>query len=219
MLFNGSSPCFQGNQGPIGRGGKLILDLRGPFPLSSFGSEECGIVFSLSLASGLFVEVLVSLERGTSSSFLTGEFPGHFIGEMTFLSLLFSVFFFADVGPCFPVPDGPGLGSPLEFSVGTDLGLLLGLITREPGFEDLLVVSGSGNLTPVSSSSEGSTSPSSLESLELELEELEELLWSAISAFRFSWNCCLLFNLLIICLLSSLPVSRNFSPLTMVCSR
>ena len=57
MLFSGSSPFFQGNHGTIGRGGmsQLILDLRGPLPLSSFGSEECGIVFNLSRASGLFV--------------------------------------------------------------------------------------------------------------------------------------------------------------------
>ena len=65
---------------------------------------------------------------------------------MTFLSFLFFVFFLANVGPCFPVPDGPGFGSPLEFSVGTDLGLLLGLITRELGFEVLPVVSDSENL-------------------------------------------------------------------------
>ena len=90
---------------------------------------------------------------------------------MTFVSFLYFLFFLATVGPYFPVPDGPGFGSPLEFSGGADLGLLLGLITREPGFEVLFVVSGSGNLTPVSSSSEGSTSPSSPESLELELAE------------------------------------------------
>ena len=126
------------------------------------------------------------------------------------------LFFLAIVGPYFPVPDGPGFGSPLMCSVGPDLGLPLGSITGGPGFGVLLVVSDSENLTPVSSSSEGSTSPSSFESLEL---ELEELLCSSISAFLFSWNCSLLFSLLIICLLSSFPASRNFSPLVMVCSR
>ena len=125
-------------------------------------------------------------------------------------------FFVAFVGPHNWVPDGPGFGSPLVCSVVPVLGLLFGSVTGVPGLGVLLVVSDSENLTPVSSSSEGSTSPSSFESLEL---ELEELLCSSISAFLFSWNRSFLFSLLMICLLSSLPASRNFSPLDMVCSR
>ena len=88
---------------------------------------------------------------------------------MCFLCFLL---FLAIVGPYFPVPDGPGFGSPLMFTVGPDLGLPLGSITRGPGFGVLIDVSDSENFTFVSSSSEGSTSPSSFESL-----ELEQIIW------------------------------------------
>ena len=113
LLFLGSCPGCQGNQGTFGRGGisQLILDFRGPLPLSSFGSVEGGIAFSLSRASGFFIELWISLERGTSSLFLIGEFPGNFIGEMGFLYFLFFLFILAIGGPHILVPDGPGLGS------------------------------------------------------------------------------------------------------------
>ena len=88
------------------------------------------------------------------------------------MCFLYFLFFLAIGGPHILVPDGPGFGSPLMCSVGPDLGLPLGSITGGPGFGVLIDVSDSENFTFVSSSSEGSTSPSSFESL-----ELEQIIW------------------------------------------
>ena len=223
MLFFGSCPGCQGRNagtfGLFGLGGisQLILDSKGPLPLSSFGSEEAGMAFSLSRASnvaGGFIDLCISLERGTSSLFLIGDLPGNFIGEIGFLYFLDLLFIGVAGGPHFLVPDGPGFGSFSIWLVGPDFGLPLRSSTGGPGFGVLIEVSDSENLTFVSSSSEGSTSPSSFESLELEVS-----LSSSTNTFFLAWNCNLLFSLLISCLLSSIPVSRNFSRLIMVCSR
>ena len=67
----------------------------GPLPLSIFGSEEAGTAFSLSRASNMaggFIVLCVNLERGTSSLFFIGDFPGNFIGEINFLDSLALLF-------------------------------------------------------------------------------------------------------------------------------
>ena len=95
----------------------------GPLPLSILGTEEAGTAFSLSRASNMaggFIDLCISLERGTSSLFLIGEFPGNFIGEMCLLCLLSLLFLGVTGGPHFLVPDGPGFGSFLIWLVGPD---------------------------------------------------------------------------------------------------
>ena len=156
LLLVGSCPSNHGRNagtfgtfGLFGRVGTQILDSTGPLPPSIFGTEEAGLAFSFSRASG------ISFDRGTSSLFLLGESPGNFIGECALVLLLLG--FSGD--PSFPVPDGPGFG--LSF-----WGLCFGV---------LVVVSDSENLTLVSSSSEGSTSPSSFEPLEDEVSLSVEL--------------------------------------------
>ena len=57
-----------------------------------------------------------SLERGTSSSDFVGVLSGNFIGEMTLLGFLDSLFVVVAVGPLFLAPDGPGFGSLVCFS-------------------------------------------------------------------------------------------------------
>ena len=100
----------------FGRGGisQLILDSMGPLPLSIFGSEEAGTAFSLSRASNMaggFIVLCVNLERGTSSLFFIGDFPGNFIGEISFLDFLALLFIGVTGGPHLLIPDGPGFGS------------------------------------------------------------------------------------------------------------
>ena len=98
MLLVGSCPANHGRNagtfgmfGLLGLGGTQILDSTGPLPPSIFGAEEAGTAFSLSLASDIFCGFIVpffSFERGTSSLFLLGDFPGNFIGEIGILSSL-----------------------------------------------------------------------------------------------------------------------------------
>ena len=54
-----------------------------------------------------------SLERGISSFDLLGGLSGHFIGEITLLSFLGSLFVVVAVGPHFLAPEGPDFGSPI----------------------------------------------------------------------------------------------------------
>ena len=94
---------------------------------------------------------------------------------------------------------------------GLDFKLPFSSSSEGPGFGVLIEVSDSEYLTFISSSSEGSTSPSSFESLVFEV---------SLSSFTFSLCSAMEdFSLLINCLLSSSPVSRNFSRLIMVLSR
>ena len=93
---------------------------------------------------------------------------------------------------------GPEFGSPLSLaSKGPDIGVLVG-------------VSDSEYLTFVSSSSEGSTSPSSLESLDSEV--------SLSSSFLSSIPVMEDFSLFITCLLTSSPESRESAPLGVLCT-
>ena len=124
----------------------------GPLPLSIFGSEEAGTAFSLSRASNMaggFIVLCINLERGTSSLFLIGDFPGNFIGEIGFLDFLALLFIGVTGGPHFLVPDGPGFGSFLVscllliWLVGPDFELPPSSSSGGPGFGVLIEVSDS----------------------------------------------------------------------------
>ena len=98
------------------RGGKsqLTLYLMGPLPLSILGFEEAGLRFKSSRRSSIRGGINThgaSLERGTSSFDFVGVLSGNFIGEMTLLGFLGSLFVVFAVGPHFLTPDGPGFGS------------------------------------------------------------------------------------------------------------
>ena len=98
------------------RGGKsqLILYLMGPLPPSILGFEEDGLRFKSSRRSSIGggINTLgASLERGTSSFDFVGVLSGNFIGEITLLGFLDSLFVVVAVGPQFLAPDGPGFGS------------------------------------------------------------------------------------------------------------
>ena len=85
------------------RGGnsQLTLDSMGPLPLSIFGTEEAGTAFSLSRASSMAGGFGVNLDRGTSSLFFIGDFPGNFIGEISFLDFLVLLFIGVTGGSAF----------------------------------------------------------------------------------------------------------------------
>ena len=197
-LFIGVLPGSHGmNAGILGTlfwpGGKsqLILFWMGPAPLSILGFEEGGLRFSSSRRSvlGRGINALEdSLDRGgTSSSDLVGVLSGNFIGEMFLLGLLDSLLFVFAICPLSLSPEGPGFGSLESLSfleecwllfwlLGPELESLVGPSSGCPGIGVLFRVSGSENLMFVSSSSEGSTSPSSFESLESEVSLSSSLL-------------------------------------------
>ena len=184
-VFPGSHGMKAGISGTLyWAGGKsqLILFWIGPAPLSILGLEEGGLRFSSSRRSVLGRGVIPlegNLDRGgISFSDLVGVLSGNFIGEMIRFGLL---------GSLSLSPEGPGFGAleslcfleicrVLLWLLGPELESLVGPSSGCPGIGVLFSVSGSENLTFVSSSSEGSTSPSSFESLESEVPLSSSLL-------------------------------------------
>ena len=93
---------------------QLILYLIGPMPPSILGFEEVGLRFKSSRRSsmgGVINTLGASLERGISSFDFLGVLSGHFIGEITPLGFLGSLFVVVAVGPHFLAPEGPDFDS------------------------------------------------------------------------------------------------------------
>ena len=85
----------------------MTLYLTGPMPPSILGFEEVGLRFKSSRRSSMGggINTLgASLERGISSFDLLGVLSGPFIGEITLLSFLGSLFVVVAIGPCFLAP-------------------------------------------------------------------------------------------------------------------
>ena len=198
-LFNGVFPGSHGMKAGISgilvwAGGKsqLILFWIGPAPLSILGLEEGGLRFSSSRRSVLGRGVIPlegNLDRGgISFTDLVGVFSGNFIGEMIRFGLM---------GSLSLSPGGPGFGAlgslsfleicrVLLWFLGPKLESLVCPSSGCPGIGVLFGVSGSENLTFVNSSSEGSTSPSSFDSLESEVSLSSSLLPSLLDMDNFS---------------------------------